>query len=209
MSTSLPAASRPPRWRRRCRPVPGRPRPRSPPPEPEPCPISSPRAWHDEVSPMSRSLMPRMIALAVVIAVGVYYIAFDVMQYRIASPRFAVTVLMPSAGGLYTGADVTYRGVDVGTVTALDLNPRYVAVKLGIDPGQHIPDNGLVRVKELSALGEQYLDLQPSRATGPDLRSGTVIAADRVILPTPIGTTLVDLGSMLKNINTQALQTNE
>jgi phospholipid/cholesterol/gamma-HCH transport system substrate-binding protein len=158
---------------------------------------------------MSRSLMPRMIALAVVIAVGVYYIAFDVMQYRIASPPFAVTVLMPSAGGLYTGADVTYRGVDVGTVTALDLNPDDVAVKLGIDPGQRIPDNGLVRVKELSALGEQYLDLQPSKATGPDLRSGTVIAADRVILPTPIGTTLVDLGQMLRNINTQALQTNE
>jgi phospholipid/cholesterol/gamma-HCH transport system substrate-binding protein len=150
-----------------------------------------------------------MIALAVVIVVGVYYIVFDVMQYRIASPPMAVTVLMPGAGGLYSGADVTYRGVQVGTVSALDLRPKDVAVKLAIDPGQHIPDNGAVRVKELSALGEQYLDLQPARVTGPDLRTGTVIPANRVVLPTPIGTTLVDLGSMLKSINTQDLQTNE
>ena len=56
--------------------------------------------------------MPRMIALAVVIVVGVYYIVFDVMQYRIASPPMAVTVLMPGAGGLYSGADVTYRELD-------------------------------------------------------------------------------------------------
>src|SRR5580700_371344 len=105
---------------------------------------------------MRRSLVPRMVALAVVIVVGVYYIAFDVMQYRVAAQPFPVTVLMPSAGGLYTGADVTYRGVQVGTVTALDLNPGDVAVKIGIDAGQQIPDNGRVRVKELSALGEQY-----------------------------------------------------
>jgi phospholipid/cholesterol/gamma-HCH transport system substrate-binding protein len=161
------------------------------------------------VAPMSRSLMPRMIALAVVIVVGVYYIVFDVMQYRVASPPMAVTVLMPSAGGLYAGADVTYRGVQVGTVTALDLHPGDVAVKLGIDAGQHIPDNGAVRVKELSALGEQYLDLQPTTGAGPDLRAGTIIPANRVVLPTPIGTTLVDLGTLLKSINTQDLQTNE
>ena len=77
-----------------------------------------------------------MIALAVVIVVGVYYIAFDVMQYHVTSQPFPVTVLMPSAGGLYSGADVTYRGVQVGTVTALDLDPRDVAVKLAIRRGR-------------------------------------------------------------------------
>ncbi|MGB7052060.1 MAG: MCE family protein [Acidimicrobiales bacterium] len=158
---------------------------------------------------MKKNLLPQMIALAVVVVVGVYYIVFDIMQYRIASQPFPVTVLMPSAGGLYSGADVTYRGVQVGTVTALDLGARNVAVKVGIDAGQQIPDNGAVRVKELSALGEQYLDLQPISKAGPDLRSGSVIPANRVILPTPIGSALVDLNSMLKSVNTQDLQTDE
>jgi phospholipid/cholesterol/gamma-HCH transport system substrate-binding protein len=158
---------------------------------------------------MSRSLVPRMIALAAVIVVGVYYIVFDVMQYRVTSQPFAVTVRMPSAGGLYTGADVTYRGVQVGTVTDLDLRPGDVDVTLGIEAGQHIPDNGSAHVKELSALGEQYLDLQPARGTGPDLHAGSVIPADRVVLPTPIGTTLIDLGAMLKSLPPQALHTDE
>ena len=172
------------------------------------CPSSWPRACGDR-GPMNQNLLPRMIALAVVIVIGVYYIVFDIMQYHITSQPFPVTVLMPSAGGLYTGADVTYRGVQVGTVTALDLDPGDVAVKLAIQAGEHIPDNGPVRVKELSALGEQYLDLQPATGSGPDLRSGTVIPANRVSLPTPIGTALVDLNSLLQSVNPQDLVTDE
>jgi phospholipid/cholesterol/gamma-HCH transport system substrate-binding protein len=158
---------------------------------------------------MNRRLLPRMIALLLVIVVGVYYIAFDVLRLSVASQSIGVTVLMPTAGGLYTGADVTYRGVQVGTVSALGLSARDVAVKLSIDSSQHIPDNGNVDVKELSALGEQYLDLQPSSDSGPFLSNGTVIPASRVVLPTPIGTALIDLGRMLKSINPSNLQTFE
>src|ERR1700726_47117 len=140
---------------------------------------------------MSRRLIPRMIALLIVIVLGVYYIVFDVLQVRVASQPFQVTVLMPIAGGLYTGANVTYRGVQVGRVTALDLSATQVAVKLGINPGQQIPDNGSVQVKELSALGENYIDLQPASSSGPDLKDGTVIPAARVVLPVQIGTALI------------------
>jgi phospholipid/cholesterol/gamma-HCH transport system substrate-binding protein len=158
---------------------------------------------------MNRRLLPRMIALLLVIVLGVYYIAFDVLRYRVASQPFVVTVLMPSAGGLYGGANVTYRGVQVGTVTALDLSAGDVAVKMGIYPGERIPDNGPVYVKELSALGEQYLDLQPASGSGSDLHNGTVIPASRVVLPVPIGAALIDLGTLLNSINPTSLQTVE
>ena len=110
-----------------------------------------------------------MIGLLLVIVIGVYYIVFDVLQFRVTSQPFAVTVVMPTAGGLYTGADVTYRGVQVGRVSALDLSATHVTAKLNINPGERIPDNGNVRVKELSALGEQYLDLEPSSLFRPDV----------------------------------------
>jgi phospholipid/cholesterol/gamma-HCH transport system substrate-binding protein len=150
-----------------------------------------------------------MIGLVIVIVVGVWYIVFDVLQYRLVSQPFAVTVLMPSAGGLYSGADVTYRGVTVGTVTSLDLSANQVAVKIGVDPGERIPDNGQVLVKQLSALGEQFLDLEPATGGGPYLQAGSVIPANRVVLPTPIGTALIDLGALLKSLNPQSLQTVE
>ena len=150
---------------------------------------------------MNNRLWPRMIALVLVIVLGVYYIAFDVLRFNITSQPLGVTVLMPSAGGLYPGADVTYRGVQLST--------RQVAVKISISSSQRIPDNGSVDVKELSALGEQYLDLQPSSGAGPYLRNGTVIPANRVVLPVPIGTALIDLGRLLKSINPRNLQTFE
>jgi phospholipid/cholesterol/gamma-HCH transport system substrate-binding protein len=158
---------------------------------------------------VNRKLLPRMIALVLVIVLGVYYIVFDVLQVRVTSQPFTVTVVMPTAGGLYTGADVTYRGVQVGRVSALDLSTTDVTAKIDINPGERIPDNGPVRVKELSALGEQYLDFQPANSSGPILRSGTVISANRVILPVQIGTALIDLGSLLKSINPSDLHTVE
>jgi phospholipid/cholesterol/gamma-HCH transport system substrate-binding protein len=158
---------------------------------------------------MNRKLLPRMIGLLLVIVIGVYYIVFDVLQFRVTSQPFTVTVVMPTAGGLYTGADVTYRGVQVGRVAALNLSPADVTVKLYINPGERIPDNGSVRVKELSALGEQYLDFQPAKSSGPILKSGTVIPASRVVLPVQIGAALIDLGTLLKSINPSDLHTVE
>jgi phospholipid/cholesterol/gamma-HCH transport system substrate-binding protein len=150
-----------------------------------------------------------MIALLLVIVLGVWYIVFNVLGYSVTSEPFPVTVMMPSAGGLYAGANVTYRGVPVGTVAALDLSTQAVAVQLNINSGEVIPDNGPVDVKELSALGEQYLDLQPTSGSGPDLQSGTVIAANRVVLPTPIGTALIDVGRLLKSVDPAEVHTLE
>lgn len=158
---------------------------------------------------MNRSLVPRMVALVLVIVVGVWYIAFDVLHFQVAAHPIDVTVDMPSAGGLYAGAGVTYRGVQVGTVAALSLGASEVSVRLSIDQGERIPDNGRVLVKQLSALGEQYLDLQPSSAGGPLLADGTVIPASRVVLPTPLGTALVDLGALLRSVAPSDLQTVE
>lgn len=158
---------------------------------------------------MSRSLVPRLVALAVVVVVGVWYVAFDVLQLRVDAHPVTLTVDMASAGGLYSGAAVTYRGVQVGSVTALDLTPSTVEVQVSLQPGERIPDNGPVYVKDLSALGEEYLDFQPSSGAGADLVDGTVVPAARVVLPTPIGQTLVDLGGLLRSITPGSVQTLE
>jgi phospholipid/cholesterol/gamma-HCH transport system substrate-binding protein len=150
-----------------------------------------------------------MLALVLVVFVGVYYIVVDVMRYRIGSQGYTVSTVLPTAGGLYPGADVTYRGVDIGDVTSLNINPSGVVVKMVINPGVRVPNNGIAVIKDLSALGEQYLDFQPDHGGGPYLHSGSVIAASRVVLPTPIGTTLLDLGSLLNSVNANDLQTVE
>jgi phospholipid/cholesterol/gamma-HCH transport system substrate-binding protein len=153
--------------------------------------------------------MVRLIAFLVIFIVGLYYIGVDILNYHPGAQPFTVTALVPAASGLYSGASVDYRGVVVGQVTSLALSSTGVTVELGINAGTRIPDNGMARIKQLSALGEQYLDLQPTHAGAPYLQPGSVIPASRIVLPIPIGTALDNLSALLNSVNGNDLQTFE
>jgi phospholipid/cholesterol/gamma-HCH transport system substrate-binding protein len=155
---------------------------------------------------MNRSVLLRLVALVVTVLVGFGYILFDVLGVRVGAQPFGVTVLLDHAGGIYTEAEVTYRGVDVGKVTSLHLSRNGVAVHLAIKPGTHIPANSPAAVRELSAAGEQYMDLVPTSPSGPDLHSGSVIALRRTSVPVSIDTTLIDFGQLLSSVNTSDIQ---
>ncbi len=156
---------------------------------------------------MSRAVVLRIVALVATVALGFGYILFDVVGWRVGAQRFPVTVELSTAGGIYDNAEVTYRGVDVGKVTALHLSRTGVAVRLAINPGAHIPADSTASVRELSAAGEQYMDLVPTAPDGPDLHSGSVIAESRTSVPTSIDTVLIDFGQLLGSINTTDVET--
>jgi phospholipid/cholesterol/gamma-HCH transport system substrate-binding protein len=156
-----------------------------------------------------KRLLVRLIAFLGVFILGLYFIGVDILNFQLGAQPFTVTVLVPAASGLYQGAGVDYRGVGVGQVASLALSPTGVTVKIAIDAGTRVPDNGVAEIKQLSALGEQYLDFQPSRAGGPYLQAGSVIPASRVVLPTPIGTALDNLGTLLNSVNGNDVQTFE
>jgi phospholipid/cholesterol/gamma-HCH transport system substrate-binding protein len=155
---------------------------------------------------VKRSNLFRMVALVVTVLAGFGYILFDVIGLRVINPRFGVTVMLDNAGGIYTGSDVTYRGVDVGRVTGLTLTRTGVAVHLGIDPGTKIPANSTASVRELDAAGEQYMDLVPSSSSGPDLKSGSVIGVRRTSVPISIDATLIDFGQLLTSVDTKNIE---
>ncbi len=155
---------------------------------------------------MSRAVALRIVALVLTVAFGFGYILFDVIGWRVGAQRFPVTVMLPTAGGIYDNAVVTYRGVDVGKVTSLHLSRTGVAVRLGINPGTHIPADSTASVRELSAAGEQYMDLVPITDTGPDLHSGSVIAERQTSVPISIDTVLIDFGQLLSSVPTSDLQ---
>lgn len=156
---------------------------------------------------MKRALLPRLLALLVVILVGGYYILVSVLNFSIGKAPFDVTLQLPRAGGIYTSADVTYRGVGVGTVTGIDVQADGVAVTLQLDHGTRIPTDVDASVRQLSAIGEQYVDLVPASSGGPVLTAGSVIPADRATVPLPIGTALNSLGSLLDSLNEQDVAT--
>ncbi|MCV7411013.1 mammalian cell entry protein [Mycobacterium florentinum] len=68
-----------------------------------------------------------------------------------------------AGGGLYKNANVTYRGVAVGRVESVGLNPNGVTAEMRLNSGTSIPSNVTATVKSVSAVGEQYIDLVPPK----------------------------------------------
>jgi phospholipid/cholesterol/gamma-HCH transport system substrate-binding protein len=160
---------------------------------------------------LTLSVRVKVIVFAVI---AVLVIAFVGYRYAGLGPLvglrgyYVVTVNLPTSGGIYSNADVTYRGVSVGRVGALRLTDDGIQADLQITNGTaKIPVNAEAVVTNLSAVGEQYLDLRPTNNSGPYLTNGSIIAVTQTRTPIPVQTLLVSIDSFANSVPTQSLQT--
>lgn len=115
--------------------------------------------------------------------------------------RITVTLELPAAGGLYPFSNVTYRGIEVGKVTDVRVvDGRRVQATLSLSTSPRIPANLVARVRSVSAVGEQYVDLQPPNDAPPYLRDGSVIGVDQASIPQPVGPMLDRLNALVGTI---------
>lgn len=121
--------------------------------------------------------------------------------------HFTVVTQLPNAGGIFTNAEVAERGVDVGKVGAIRLTRHGAAVDLEIDAGERIPADSFAHVADLSAVGEEYVNLVPPNARGPYLHSGSVIPATRTSVPLSDATLLENLNTLVNSVNRADLVT--
>lgn len=157
---------------------------------------------------MSRSILARLIALLVITVAGFYYIAFDAVGVHVVDKPYSIKVEMPTAGGIYPDAYVTYRGVEVGKVSSLQLQQNDVVAVLAINHGQRIPADVTASVRELTAAAEQYMDLVPTSDDSPTwLKPGDVIPASRTSVPVSVGTLLNTVNSLVDSLNPQDVNT--
>ncbi|MBV9099398.1 MAG: MCE family protein, partial [Frankiaceae bacterium] len=151
----------------------------------------------------------QLVAFVVVSLLGIYYVAANYVGVHVpwGAKPMSVTMQVPNTGGIFTNAAVTERGVDVGRVGKLTLRQGHVDVELRIDPGHHIPKDVRATVANLSAVGEQYVDLEPQSDGGDPLRNGDVITADKVTVPLDDATLLVDLDKLVTSVDRNHLAT--
>jgi phospholipid/cholesterol/gamma-HCH transport system substrate-binding protein len=160
---------------------------------------------------ITRSTQVKVIVFALL---GVVVIAFtglhyaNLGQYFGAPGYYVVKVDLADAGGVYTNADVTYRGVHVGRVGAMNLTSDGIQLDLNIsDTAPRIPANVQVVVADLSAVGEQYVDLLPRAAGKPYLTSNSIIHQRDTQVPPPVTTLLTSLDALANSLPTKSLQT--
>lgn len=115
---------------------------------------------------------------------------------------------LPQTGGLFTHSDVSYRGVSVGRVGPIELTDDGVEAELRIEKDAPlIPDDLHAVVASLSAVGEQYIDLRPTRTDGPYLANGSVIGQADTTIPAPVTDVLTSVNDLTASVDTESLRT--
>jgi phospholipid/cholesterol/gamma-HCH transport system substrate-binding protein len=146
-----------------------------------------------------------LITMLGVSFVGARYARLDRLIF---DDSYQVVAHFAESGGIFAGAEVSYRGVTVGQVGEMVLTEEGVDVLLEIDNDfGDIPSETKAVVANRSAVGEQFVDLQPETKEGPFLEEGTEIPV--AMTETPISTTkfLVDIDTTVNSVNKQSLTT--
>jgi phospholipid/cholesterol/gamma-HCH transport system substrate-binding protein len=154
------------------------------------------------------------IKLAVFAVLSVLIVAYTGIHYAnlgryVGMPGYYVVRLdLAQAGGIFPNADVTYRGVSVGRVGAVRLTATGVEADLNIsDSAPPIPARLQAAIADLSAVGEQYVDLRPDATSGPYLTAGTVIPQRDTQLPLPVTSLLTSLNTLATSLPLGTLRT--
>lgn len=145
-----------------------------------------------------------VISLAVVAFVGANYAGLDRL---LGGGTYTVRLELADGGGLFTNSEVTYRGVAVGRVGDMRLTDRGMEADLVIDDSApEIPVDTKAVVANRSAIGEQYVDLQPRGDGGPFLADGDVIRREQTSTPMPVTTLLSNLSALSESVPTESLR---
>ncbi|MFJ2897125.1 MCE family protein [Streptomyces sp. NPDC087218] len=147
-----------------------------------------------------------VIAVLVLGFLGIRYA--DLGHYVGLRSYYTVKVQLPRTGGLYTHSNVTYRGVSVGRVGPIELTDEGIEAELRIEKdAPKIPDGLKATVASLSAVGEQYIDLRPTRSEGPYLENGSVIDQVDTTVPAPVTDVLTSVDELAGSVDLESLRT--
>ena len=145
-----------------------------------------------------------LIGVTVIVYIGLRYA--DLGRFVGIRGYYVVQLELADSGGIFTNAEVTYRGVAVGRVGPLNLTPAGVEVDLDLNDSARIPADVQAVVADRSAVGEQYVDLRPRSTFGPVLTDGSVIAQQNTQLPLPVQDVLGSVDSLANSVPKQSLQ---
>jgi phospholipid/cholesterol/gamma-HCH transport system substrate-binding protein len=145
------------------------------------------------------------VAFAAMIAAFVAFVAN--LGVRVSPPDNRVNLAMnvPTINNMELDARVLLRGVPVGKVTGLESTPENGTIHFYVD-GQHkIPQDSDVRLENLSALGESYIEIEPRSVDGPYWQNGQRLTTESVKAPRSISELGASVTRVLNEMNPDEL----
>lgn len=119
-------------------------------------------------------LLVTLVALAVVVATVEVVIRYSDGAF---GSGYALTGSFDRAGtGLQSGAEVVYRGVQVGRVTSITLRHRRAEVAMLIDHGFRVPSDTVATIEPVNVFGADQVSLAfPGHGADAPLPAGSAI----------------------------------
>lgn len=148
-----------------------------------------------------------IFAVVTVVAGSILSASYVGLTERVLGGGPTVVADLAQSGGIFVGAEVSYRGVRVGQVADLTLTEDGVRVHARLDRGTEVPKDTRAVVENRSAVGEQYLDLQPRRGGAPYLADGDVIPRDSTATPLRVDQLLLDVDRTVSSVPRDKLGT--
>ncbi|MGA9489124.1 MAG: MlaD family protein, partial [Mycobacterium sp.] len=96
------------------------------------------------------------LTAAALLVLGIYYLQIPTL---VGIGQYQLKAELPASGGLYPTSNVTYRGITIGKVTAVEPTEKGAEATMSISSQFKIPLDAVANVHSVSAVGEQYLDL--------------------------------------------------
>jgi virulence factor Mce-like protein len=153
-----------------------------------------------ELQVINRRLIINLIVFFVVSFALVVYGIVNLLGNPLQSPT-TLTTQFADASGLYPGFEVELNGVPVGTVTSTALTKTATTVTMHINPGTTVPNDVQSSVQIANDLGEQVVNLVPSRAgPAPALASGATVPAAPDQVPANVGAVVASATRLLQAI---------
>ncbi|HSU02498.1 MAG TPA: MlaD family protein [Nocardioides sp.] len=159
---------------------------------------------------ITRRTKVQLLVFALITLIGVSFVGarYARLDRVFLDQSYTVVAHFADSGGAFQGAEVSYRGVRVGQVKELVLTKDGVDIHLDIDNEfDDIPADALALVGNRSAVGEQYVELQPQSDRGPFLRDDSQIARDRTTTPIQTDTLLTNLDETVRSVDQDDLRT--
>jgi phospholipid/cholesterol/gamma-HCH transport system substrate-binding protein len=152
---------------------------------------------------MTRGTRLQLLVFLIISVLGITYVGVRYVGLgdRFLGRTYTVYADLAAAGGLFTNASVSYRGVPVGRVTGLTLHDRGARATLRLDRRVRVPAQLHAIVADRSAVGEQYLDLRPDTDAGPYLHAGSVIPRERTGVPLAPEALLANLDALVHSVD--------
>ncbi len=157
---------------------------------------------------MTKLLIKSTITFIAFIAMIAAFVGFVVkMGVRISPPddRLNIAMNVPTINNMELDARVLLRGIPVGKVTGLESTPEQATIHFYVQDQYKIPRDSEIRLENLSALGESYIEIEPRRSSGPFWKNGDILATEQVKMPHSISELGASVTRVLNEMNPDEL----